>query len=187
MPLCVFMALWQSWRVQYYVTGHDGVEYGPADTDTLREWAGQNRLSPDSMLRDAHTGQVIPAGNVPEIWGAPASVQVPAVTAPPQTGPIAQVPFDPAMSQPYGFSPAQQGPGAYKDPILPFLFVLGWCALALVLFFVFHGIGIIIAAFTIFDAVKIMRTGSRYGIPALVAAIVTTAIIGVGWLGRAGG
>src|SRR5512142_3277268 len=83
--------------MQFYVIGPDGSKYGPADVPTLKQWAGENRLSPQSILEDSTSGQRMPAGQVEGIFGAPQ-------TAP--SGPE----MNPAEQYPYQNPPA---PGYY--------------------------------------------------------------------------
>jgi hypothetical protein len=90
----------------YFVLGAGGAKYGPADLDTLKQWAAENRITPDMLLEDASTGAQIPARQVPGLFGAPLGSPPPA--APPQDlgapgmgapgmgGPMG----DPGMAQP---------------------------------------------------------------------------------------
>ncbi|MBS1707332.1 MAG: hypothetical protein JSS65_01280 [Armatimonadetes bacterium] len=64
--------------------------------------------------------------------------------------------------------------------------VLGRCALALVLFFVLHGIGLVVAGYAVFYAFQLKAAGSKYGTFALIATISTFVVIGLGWFLRIG-
>src|SRR4051812_20967043 len=55
-------------RMQYFVIGPDGKEYGPATVDTLKEWVAQNRLGPQSMLKDFSSGVQLPASEVADLF-----------------------------------------------------------------------------------------------------------------------
>jgi hypothetical protein len=57
--------------VQYFVVGPDGTAYGPADMPTLRQWAAEGRILPDSLIRDAATGQTQLASSIPGLIGGP--------------------------------------------------------------------------------------------------------------------
>jgi hypothetical protein len=47
----------------------EGREYGPVDTDALREWRREGRLIPENELRRVGDERWIPAGELPEIFG----------------------------------------------------------------------------------------------------------------------
>lgn len=92
----------------YYVVGEGGAKYGPADLDTLKQWAAENRLTPVMTLEDAATGIQMLASQVPGLFPA-TSVQ-----------PILQTPAapqDPTVSQPS--SPYQSPQQPYQDPAQP--------------------------------------------------------------------
>ncbi len=54
--------------MEYFVVGPDGQEYGPASVDTLKQWAQENRLTPDTMLKNFQSGQTVAAKSVPGIF-----------------------------------------------------------------------------------------------------------------------
>ena len=47
--------------MRYFVIAPDGSKYGPADLATLREWVGQGRIAPDTMLEEESSRQRVPA------------------------------------------------------------------------------------------------------------------------------
>ena len=47
----------------------EGREYGPVDTDALREWRSEGRLIPANEVRRVGEEHWIPAGELPEIFG----------------------------------------------------------------------------------------------------------------------
>jgi hypothetical protein len=53
--------------MNYFVIAADGQKYGPANIDTLNQWAQEGRVLNTSMLEDASTGVRIPATSVPGI------------------------------------------------------------------------------------------------------------------------
>lgn len=55
-------------RAMYFVVSETGAKYGPADIDTLMQWAAENRLTPASVLEDAATGVQISAAQVPGLF-----------------------------------------------------------------------------------------------------------------------
>jgi hypothetical protein len=159
--------------MQYMVTGVDGKEYGPTDIATLKTWVAENRLAPHTMLRDFTTGQQMAAGSLPDLFPAGA------------TG----APGVPPMAAPYPRSGYQAAPMPVSDNHGggSFAWIVVRAVLAIALFFVFKGIGLIIAAYTVASAVQLNGTGSKYGIPAIVISVLALVVIGIGWLMRLSG
>ncbi len=153
--------------MQYMVTGADGKEYGPTDVTTLKSWVSENRLAPHTQLRDFNTGQTLVASAVPGLFPE-ASANVPPVGADYPRG---------GMGLPSNGRPGDHG----KDVLTGVIFR---SAIALVLAFVIGGIGLISAAYAMYYAVQCQRSGSRYGIAALVIAGVTLATVGILWAVR---
>jgi hypothetical protein len=60
----------------------EGREYGPVDTDELREWRREGRLIPANEVRRVGEEHWIPAGELPEIFGETEPSTIP--PAPPQ-------------------------------------------------------------------------------------------------------
>ncbi|MBS1720413.1 MAG: hypothetical protein JST35_08210 [Armatimonadetes bacterium] len=52
----------------YYVVAPDGSQYGPADYATLRQWVGEGRVLPATVLVDATTNQKLQASSVPNLF-----------------------------------------------------------------------------------------------------------------------
>ena len=52
----------------YFVLAGDGKEYGPIDIPGLRLWVQEGRIIPDTLLRDAGTGNVFRASEIKELW-----------------------------------------------------------------------------------------------------------------------
>jgi len=50
--------------MQYHVLGGDGKQYGPIDVETLRRWADEGRILPDTQVRDDATGFVSTASEI---------------------------------------------------------------------------------------------------------------------------
>jgi hypothetical protein len=84
----------------FYCYGIDGVKYGPCDLETLRLWVSENRLTPETKLEDAQTGQEIVAGNVPGLFSTGLQTGV---------APIAPGDLSPPMQMPYESAPGPQG------------------------------------------------------------------------------
>ena len=152
--------------MQYMVTGVDGKEYGPTDVATLRSWVAENRLAPHTQLRDFNTGQVLAASAVPGLF--------------PQTNPNV-----PPVAAHYPRGEGGYATTASNDHGGNILFgVIFRSAIALVLAFAIGGIGLISAAYAMYYAVQCQRSGSKYGIAALVIAGVTLAAVGTLWAVR---
>src|SRR5690349_24951714 len=71
--------------MQYMVTGPDGQEYGPVAIDVLKVWALEDRVRPESRVRDFSTGQVMAAAMIPGLFpsAVPASANPYSTSAPP--------------------------------------------------------------------------------------------------------
>lgn len=164
-------------RVNYYVIGPDGKEYGPVPVDTLREWAGEGRVHPHTQVRSFENGTVGPASSVPNLFPPPA-----AVAPPPQAN---------YATNPYANPTPHTG---YRQPIPvddndtgPLWQVLWRCAAAIVLFFVLHGIGLIFAIYGVVFAAQAKGSGNKYGTICLIISIVTLLIVVAGWFVRLSG
>lgn len=99
------------------MVGEGGAKYGPADVDTLKQWATENRLTATMMLEDAATGALIPASQVPGLF-PPAPMQTIQQPMNPGMGQTPSQPSSPYQSpsapgSPYQ-SPSQQNP--YSTP-----------------------------------------------------------------------
>ncbi|MCE9558104.1 MAG: DUF4339 domain-containing protein [Armatimonadetes bacterium] len=60
--------------MNYFVIMPDGQKYGPANVDTLTQWANEGRLQPTTLVEIEGTGQQMMASSVLGIiWPAPAA------------------------------------------------------------------------------------------------------------------
>ena len=174
--------------MQYLVVGPDGKEYGPASVDTLKQWVAENRLLPTTQLRDFNTGQIVLASAVQGLF---ASQTPPAAVA------TATAPPGPAAAPGQWSQPPQQGAyyprtGMVSNSMSDSGMGDVWGAiirsvLAIVFFFVLHGIGIIFAGYGLYYAIQAQSKGHRLGWVAIVIASVTLVAIGIGWLLRFNG
>ncbi len=88
--------------MKYYVVWPDGQRFGPADVDTLTQWAAEGRLQETTELEDAATGARLSAASVPGlIFTSPAPAQ-PAAPSSPYETPVAANPYQETPSNPYG-------------------------------------------------------------------------------------
>ncbi|MBL8087110.1 MAG: hypothetical protein JNM85_03450 [Chthonomonas sp.] len=97
--------------MQYFVVLPDGQKFGPADAQTLSAWAAEGRLSRDSMVEDASTGQRIQAGSVSDIVWPMTAPPEPTPMTPPGPMDVPQNPYQNASSN------------YYRDPPQP---AMGW-------------------------------------------------------------
>ena len=149
------------------VTGMDGKEYGPSDLDTLKTWLAENRLAPHTVLRDFDTGQTMAASAVPGLFGPVGNPNVPPMGS---TYPRGSTPIAVASTN-------DAGGGAFAGVVLR-------SVLGIVLFFVLHGIGLIVAGSGMITAFQLKGQGSKWGVPALVISGLAVVVIGVGWMLR---
>lgn len=160
--------------MNYFVIGPDGAQYGPADVQTLRSWAEQNRLGPQTQLRDAATGQIVIANSVPGIFAAP-----------PAPGPAAPGLYS-APPAPVNYprqtmaAPSNAGDGAFWGSIIR-------SVAALVFFFLLHGLGVIFAGYALYYAVQCKQHGNSKGGIAIGVAVFSLVVIIIGWVLRLGG
>lgn len=157
--------------MQYMVTGMDGKEYGPSDLATLKEWVAENRLAPHSMLRDFSSGQTFPASQVPGLFGPTSVSNVPPVG---QAYPRAGMGYSSAVTA------SDEGGGAFAGVVVRSI-------LGVVLFFVLHGIGLLVAGTGLITAFQLQSRGSKWGVAALAISGLSVAVIGVGWAIRISG
>lgn len=103
--------------MNYFVILPDGQQFGPATVDQLTQWASENRINRDTILRDASTGAQLRASDVPGIiWTTPT---VQAAPPPPFAGGVgygAQMGAGygqqmPNYSAPPGYYPGSQDEG----------------------------------------------------------------------------
>ncbi|GEM_PF-2891831 len=157
-------------RVQYLMTGVDGKEYGPVDVQTLKAWAGEGRVAPHTTLRDFNSGQTMVASSVPGLFSD--SPNVPPIGAGyPRSG----VPAGSAVNR-----SSDEGGGAFAGVVIRSI-------LGAVLFFVLHGIGLIVAGSGLITAFQLKSNGSKWGVPALAISALSVVAIGIGWALRMSG
>ncbi|HRF59648.1 MAG TPA: hypothetical protein PLH94_07005 [Fimbriimonadaceae bacterium] len=74
--------------MRYYVIARDGRKFGPADLETLSQWALEGRVARDTYLEDEFSGERIRAGEVVGINFPPAAPLAPPTdwSKPPEFG-----------------------------------------------------------------------------------------------------
>jgi hypothetical protein len=172
--------------MDYFVIGADGKEYGPNTLDTIRQWAAENRVRPDSQVRNATTGEVGPASAIPGLFVAPPQIAPPNLA--PQPATVAATPqaggYD--WSQPPSAYPRQMQPVGQTGKAL-FVGVVVRSIIGVVLFFVFHGLGLLVTGYAIYYAYRVKAAGSKFGNAALAVSCSAFALVALGWLLRLGG
>ena len=184
--------------MRYFVIGGDGNKYGPADLNTLQDWAKDNRLAPNTQVIPEGTETPLFAHQVPGLFGNPMPetpvyqqpIYVPPAVSPDQPAQPSQ-PEQPYGSQPYGDQPYGSHQGGYQQasfgqPVdqqklawFPFLATVAWCALAIGISVFMNRGGIIIAGFAVWDAFKLLRAKqTTLGSIAMVVAIGTLIFCG---------
>lgn len=153
--------------MEYMVIGPDGAEYGPANVDMLKLWVADGRLSADSQLKNFATGQLLVASAVPGLFHAGPALVPGYPHVPPANAGIG------GNSTGNGFFDSIESTGVLWG-------VIGRCAAALALFFVFKGFGLVFAVYAMYHAVQLKMHGSKYGVIALIMAGITLIIVGVG-------
>lgn len=57
--------------MQYFVVAPDGMKYGPADSETLKQWVAENRLDRNTLLEEADTRQRLRAESLAGLFPQP--------------------------------------------------------------------------------------------------------------------
>ena len=89
----------------YFVVMPDGQKYGPAETDLLNNWIQEGRLSANTILEDAQTGQRVAAGTVPGLNFAFAQPSPPPPTGTPRPFGSPEIPTEQNYNVPPSYSP----------------------------------------------------------------------------------
>lgn len=100
--------------MKYFVIAHDGKKYGPADADTLTQWASEGRITPATELEEEMTGRRLMARDVDGIILPESAAQEP--------GDRYDAPSQPTTTQsnPYASSGPQSSYGSPQTPSNPF-------------------------------------------------------------------
>lgn len=163
--------------MDYYVTGIDGKEYGPIGIETVKQWLSESRITRDSPVHEFHSGRRITVADLP---GMAAEAAMPPVSAayaaPPQPGQY----YRPGPTGAVYTQSGEAGMGHFWGAIIR-------SVLAVILFFVLHGIGLIVGAYALYYAIQCKAHGNRYGTIAIVVAATALIAIGIGWYLRLSG
>ncbi|HVT11846.1 MAG TPA: DUF4339 domain-containing protein [Fimbriimonadaceae bacterium] len=162
--------------MDYLVTAADGKEYGPVTFEELRQWVLQDRVRHDTPVKNFHTGQAIAAGAIPGLFSS--------VPPPPAAGTDWSQPPAPPAAYPRNYSPSGYAPRMTDDGKGVLIGVIARCALGILLFFLLHGIGLIVSGYAVVYAIQSKANGHKFGIASLIIASVTFLVILVGWIIR---
>lgn len=154
------------------VQGSDGNEYGPVDVITMKSWVTEGRINQQTQVRDFSTGMTMEAGRIDGLFQPTAT----------PSSPIQPMPSMHQQSVPYSAYPQMSHA---EDPGKAELVGVIWrSAVAVVLFFFLHGIGLIFAGYAVYFAIQCKSKGSKYGTLALIIAGLAFAAVAFGWIIR---
>lgn len=106
---------------QYYVIGKDGKKYGPAEVDTLTQWASEGRLSASSEVEEASTGRRMMARDIDGIILPETPDEMEGGWSGGPTPPAASNPYaSPRPSQPEVKQDAPSNPYSQQPPGNPY-------------------------------------------------------------------
>ena len=156
-------------RMHYTVVGPDGKEYGPADISTIKKWVAEDRVRPDSVLKDIQTGNSLPASAVPGLFSEAAPPEIP--------------PAPVNLSQPTSYHVRPRTPVA-NEGMRPLWGVIFRSVAAVQLSFVVPALALFVAGNAMYYAIQLKSRGSRYGKTAVGIASAALLAVGIGWLLR---
>lgn len=113
--------------MQYFVTGTDGVEYGPVDLASLQSWVKDNRVFPNTKVRNATNGMVLQASTMPEVSNLFPPAPMPSIGT---VAPMAGYEGRPSYAQPD--MTAQMMRNYNDEGWKPFMIVIGLCAASII-------------------------------------------------------
>ncbi len=152
--------------MDYYVLGEGEVRYGPVDADVLKIWVADGRILPNTRLKNTQSGEVIFAKDVPGLFGKQ------------------EIALDrDSPEKPANLNSLFEKQSAKLPDNRSFWAVVFWCVLALTLNFSVGRAGILIAGFTLFDAVRLITRKHPLGYLALGISIFTFVVILAGFMG----
>ncbi len=150
--------------MQYSVQGTDGNTYGPVDLITLKQWAGEGRVLPNSKITDHLSNQTMLASQMTEL-----GMSIP-------SNPYANTAPPPANFSSY---PRTEGQ-AVKSEKTQLWTVIIWLGVAVVISLFTRVGGVITSGLTILDAVKAKSNNDKHGNLCLAIAIIGFLLI-LGW------
>ncbi|SRR5581483_7555224 len=153
--------------MRYFFVANDGSKYGPVDDQTLRRWADEKRILPDSKLIEDPGGRDLTASQLPWLFAA---------EPPPRCAshePPYAVPRVGATSE----ARAHGDWGKFWGAIVQ-------SGLAVLLFFVLHGLGLVFGGYAVYSGIQCVRSGHKLGAVALIVSLLAMAAVCVGWVLR---
>ena len=149
--------------MDYIVVGSDGKDYGPYELDKLKAWVQEGKLTPQTRIKTFSGGQEMPASSVAGLFSADQPI------APPQ------------------FAQASQPVRVWDDGKGEFWRSVIYSALAVVLFFALHGLGLILAGYAVYYSIQSNTKGNRMGMAAIAISVLALAAVCIGWYLRISG
>lgn len=159
-------------RVQFYVQGADGNEYGPVDINTLRSWVDEQRVIRDTKVRNVANGMVLMASNMPELDG-----KFPSFSPPPAVGPaIGGLHTSINQMPPTGSYMSSQAMASsdVKGEWTEFLIIMGLSLLTAVVGIFIGFFTFILGFYTIRRAWEAHQTGEKGALWALIFSVICT-------------
>lgn len=143
----------------------DGNSYGPVDFQTLKSWANDGRVGPNTSVRDELSQNVTPAAGIPGLF--------------------------PSMSSP-NFEQGKLGsdPNAYlkaehlitAEAGRSFTWAIIDAVLTLIFFFVLHGLGIIVLAYSFLNSFNAKKYNHPRWQIAMACSVVSAIILAAGYI-----
>ena len=140
--------------MEYTIIAPDGSQGTAESAAGLRALQLDGRIQPGSHVIVTATGRQLSETELDGLLSG--------------TGPVIDAPRRPLM----------------QESVWPIVSVVLWSVGGLVWFFVFKGWGFIIAAFTLWDAIRLKAAGSKWGNLALLVAGIAALAIAWGWYDR---
>jgi hypothetical protein len=152
--------------MQYYVTGSDGQEYGPVDLDTLKTWVADNRVQPNSKVRNSMNGMVLAASTMPEVSNLFPEAPVPGIST---VAPMAGYQGVPSYNQAPDFKAMQR---MDQPPYQEFWILMGLSVLEVIIGATVGFFSIVLGIYVVKRAWEAHENGEKGAILALIIAIV---------------
>lgn len=156
----------------YFVVGLEGKEYGPAKMHQLRAWVAERRIMPSTMLRDERSHETVLAGSLSDLFPQSTRAMV-------DPAPVSQDRYEPKVYSSLKFLTKAEDAFPWGSIVRSFL--------AVALFWVLQGVGLIFGVFALITAVQCQRQGNKYGSLAIGVAVLALLVVGIGWFLRVQG
>jgi hypothetical protein len=167
--------------MRFRVSAPDGSQSEPADVETLRRWMNEGRVTTSTPIQNSDTGEWTKADRIPGL--------LPPITAPSPVG--SSVAASPYYAPPVehlsaiGHSEPQPVRRGSVDNGL-FWGAIVRSVLALVMFFIFNGLGFVFGGYAVYYAIRCHQSGHEKGLLAVIVASLSLGAVLLGWMVRLG-